>query len=84
MRGDPPQPGPTRAGVLEAEAIRVRVRDNGAGLPTDHKQGFGMIGMHERVRALGGTMTVASTGHGVTVEAVVPSGIQRHEIFQAV
>jgi two-component system, NarL family, sensor histidine kinase UhpB len=70
--------------VLEAEAIRVRVRDNGAGLPTDHKQGFGMIGMHERVRALGGTMTVASTGHGVTVEAVVPSGIQRHEIFQAV
>jgi two-component system sensor histidine kinase UhpB len=81
---EPAQPGPTRAAVLEAEAIRVRVRDNGAGLPTDHKQGFGMMGMHERVRALGGTMTVASTGHGVTVEAVVPSGIQRHEIFQAV
>ena len=70
--------------MLEAEAIKVSVRDNGAGLPTDHKQGFGMIGMHERVLALGGTMTVASTGHGVTVEAVVPSGIQRHEIFQAI
>ncbi len=81
---EPAVPGPTRAAVLEADAIKVSVRDNGAGLPTDHKQGFGMIGMHERVRALGGTMTVASTGHGVTVEAVVPSGIQRHEIFQAI
>jgi len=80
---EPAEPGPTRAAVLEAEAIKVSVRDNGAGLPTDHKQGFGMIGMHERVRALGGTMSVASTGRGVTVEAVVPSGIQRHELFQA-
>ena len=35
-------------------------------------------------QALGGTMTVTSTGHGVTVEAVVPNGIQRHEIFQAI
>jgi two-component system sensor histidine kinase UhpB len=43
-----------------------------------------MIGMHERVRALGGTMSVASTGQGVTVEAVVPSGVLRHEIFQVV
>ena len=50
----------------------VSVRDNGAGLPTDHRQGFGMIGMRERVLALGGTMTVASTGQGVTVEALVP------------
>jgi two-component system sensor histidine kinase UhpB len=49
---EPAEPGPTRAAVLEADAIKVSVRDNGAGLPTDHKQGFGMIGMHERVRAL--------------------------------
>jgi len=50
------------------------VRDNGAGLPTGHKQGFGMIGMRERVLALGGSMTVTSTSDGVTVEAIVPSG----------
>ena len=80
---EPAGAGPTQSAALEAEAIKVSVRDNGAGLPTDHKQGFGMIGMHERVWALGGTMTVASTGQGVTVEAVVPSGIQRHELFQA-
>jgi two-component system sensor histidine kinase UhpB len=69
------------AGTNETEAIMVRVRDNGAGLAADHKQGFGMIGMRERVLALGGTMTVASTNHGVTVEALVPSGIQPLQIF---
>ena len=36
-----------------------------------------MIGMRERVLALGGTMTVASTHHGVTVEALVPCGIRQ-------
>jgi two-component system sensor histidine kinase UhpB len=56
------------------EATKVSVRDNGAGLPTNHKQGFGMIGMRERVLALGGSMTVASTSQGVTVEALVPNG----------
>ncbi len=64
------------------EATKVSVRDNGAGLPTDHKQGFGMIGMRERVLALGGTMTVASTGQGVTVEALVPNGIQQLRIAE--
>ena len=55
-------------------ATKVSVRDNGAGLPTDHKQGSGLIGMRERVLALGGAMTVASTSQGVTVEALVPDG----------
>jgi two-component system sensor histidine kinase UhpB len=61
----------------------VSVRDNGAGLPSDHKQGFGLIGMRERVLPLGGTMTVASTNHGVTVEAMVPCGMQRLQILQS-
>jgi two-component system sensor histidine kinase UhpB len=70
------EPAATRqTGAVETEAIIVSVRDNGAGLPADHKQGFGMLGMRERVLALGGTMTVASTNHGVTVEALVPCGI---------
>jgi two-component system, NarL family, sensor histidine kinase UhpB len=59
------------------DAVAVSVRDNGAGLPIDHKQGLGMIGMRERVLALGGTMTVASTHQGVTVEALVPCGIRQ-------
>jgi two-component system sensor histidine kinase UhpB len=59
------------------------VRDNGAGLPSDHKQGFGMIGMRERVLALGGTMTVASTSQGVTVEALVPNGTRQLQATEA-
>jgi two-component system sensor histidine kinase UhpB len=55
-------------------AARVRVSDNGKGLPPDHKLGLGLTGMRERVMALGGNMTVMSTGGGVTVEAVIPCG----------
>ena len=62
---------------MDTNTVAVSVRDNGAGLPIDHKQGLGMIGMRERVLALGGTMSVASTHHGVTVEALVPCGIRQ-------
>lgn len=57
------------------DAACVRVSDNGEGLPSEHKLGLGMIGMRERVMALGGTMTFASTSGGVTVEAVVPNSV---------
>ncbi len=50
----------------------VRVRDNGSGLRPDHRLGLGLTGMHERILALGGSLTVASGEGGVTVEAVVP------------
>ena len=50
----------------------VRVRDNGGGLRPDHKHGFGLTGMRERILALGGSLTIASGDHGVTVEAMVP------------
>jgi two-component system sensor histidine kinase UhpB len=73
---------PQRAGTIKTEAIRVSVRDNGTGLPADHKQGLGMLGMRERVLALGGSMTVASTDQGVTVEALVPCEIQSSRILQ--
>jgi two-component system sensor histidine kinase UhpB len=50
----------------------VRVRDNGLGLDPDHNGGFGLIGMRERVWALGGTLAVRSDVDGVTVEAIIP------------
>jgi len=68
---------PAGSSAADTNAVAVSVRDNGAGLPIDHKQGLGMIGMRERVLALGGTMTVASTHQGVTVEALVPCGIRQ-------
>lgn len=77
------EPAATRpAGTTETGAIMISVSDNGAGLPADHKQGFGMIGMRERVLALGGSMTVASTNHGVTVEALVPCGVRQPRLFE--
>ena len=50
----------------------VRVRDNGSGLRSDYKLGFGLTGMRERILALGGTLAIASDDGGVTVEALVP------------
>jgi len=72
----------TGPAARETKTFMVSVRDNGAGLPADHKQGFGLIGMRERVLALGGTMTVASTSQGVTVEAMVPGKMQHLQILQ--
>lgn len=62
-------PGRTRDGRGGA---LVRIRDNGGGLRPDHKLGFGLTGMRERILALGGSLTIASGEGGVTVEAVIP------------
>lgn len=51
---------------------RVRVRDNGRGMEPGQKLGFGLVGMRERILALGGTLDVVSGDGGVTVEALVP------------
>jgi two-component system sensor histidine kinase UhpB len=59
---------------FDRSAVSVRVQDNGAGLPVDHRLGLGLTGMRERVLALGGTMQVTSTEQGVTVEASVLLG----------
>ena len=77
-----PAPPATQTAPADMDAVLVSIRDNGAGLQADHKQGFGIIGMRERVQALGGSMTVASTDHGVVVEAVVPGGTTRPRLFQ--
>ncbi len=52
---------------------RVRVSDNGRGMAPGQKLGFGLVGMRERILALGGTLNVASGDGGVTVEALVPT-----------
>jgi two-component system sensor histidine kinase UhpB len=52
----------------------VQVHDNGGGLKPDHRLGLGLTGMRERIVALGGTLTVASSNAGVLVEAIVPIG----------
>lgn len=69
------EPAEQPAGLqADRSFARVRVRDNGSGMKPDHKLGFGLTGMRERILALGGTLTIASDEGGVTVEALVPNG----------
>ncbi len=69
------EPAEPQSGMRPGRGFaRVRVRDNGRGLKPDHKLGLGLIGMRERILALGGTLSVASGDGGVTIEAVVPKG----------
>jgi signal transduction histidine kinase len=54
--------------------VSVNVRDDGKGFdPSEHTDGFGLLGMHERVQLLEGSLQVKSSlGSGTTVEASFP------------
>jgi len=62
--------GDERAGTL---AARLTVEDDGKGLPPDLRFGFGLLGMTERVRKLGGRLQVTNGRKaGTRVEAILP------------
>jgi|SRR5689334_16771973 len=68
----------TRAQIDVAEdggSIRVRVSDDGCGFdPQADSDGFGLIGMRERVELTGGSIElISATGEGTTVRAVLPA-----------
>jgi two-component system sensor histidine kinase UhpB len=65
-----------RVGSVGKEGIEVRVDDNGAAAPNANEGGFGVIGMRERVKALGGTLTIDRNGPlgGWSVIAALPLG----------
>ena len=51
----------------------MAVRDDGIGIATAPRHGFGLPGIRERVRCLGGTARVAaSSGGGTVVEVLLP------------
>ncbi len=61
----------------EGDELRLEVRDDGVGLPADNgasrPSGIGLIGIRERVRALGGTVSLSSgPGGGACLRARVP------------
>jgi signal transduction histidine kinase len=63
-----------------ADSVALTISDNGKGITVeemDNPRSFGVIGMRERARALGGTLNITSApGKGTLVEAVLPlSGI---------
>jgi signal transduction histidine kinase len=60
--------------------VSVEVEDKGKGIPADKLEemasvgipGVGITGMRERVRQLGGTLDIGSSGSGTTVRARLP------------
>lgn len=56
--------------------IEMRIQDDGKGISEKQlsdPRSYGLIGMNERVHALGGKLKVeGSDGHGTTVEVVIP------------
>jgi two-component system, NarL family, sensor histidine kinase UhpB len=58
-----------------SDEVLVEVQDNGSGLPITSERGYGLIGMEERVKAIGGRLSFANcAGGGFTVRAALPSG----------
>ncbi|MDP3515759.1 MAG: ATP-binding protein [Pseudohongiella sp.] len=46
--------------------LSYHVRDNGTGLPTDYKPGRGLVNMRNRIRELGGTLSISTPASGGT------------------
>jgi signal transduction histidine kinase len=58
----------------DAGKIHVEVNDDGKGFQSERVRGMGILGMEERVKRLGGSLTIQSTpGTGTSVVAELPS-----------
>ena len=56
--------------VRDEAQLRMRIADDGRGASAS--EGNGVVGMRERVRALGGSFEFASSKAGTAVEVAVP------------
>jgi signal transduction histidine kinase len=66
-----------RVHVETAEGrLRVVVADDGLGLAGEPTPHLGLLGMRERVTALGGRLEIsAAPGHGFRLDATIPTGV---------
>jgi signal transduction histidine kinase len=56
----------------EDSIVELAIRDDGVG-GADPERGSGLIGLRDRVEALGGTIEIASVlGHGTSVVVTIP------------
>lgn len=71
MRHGDPTSITLRANVDENNQLVVVVRDDGGGFPAEQRHvGYGLLGMRERVEALGGTLAVSNRADGKGGELV--------------
>lgn len=62
----------TIRGWQQDDSLKLIIEDDGCGLPPGSgQQGFGLAGMRERVKALGGTLNLSCT-HGTRVSVSLP------------
>ncbi|MBV8536742.1 MAG: HAMP domain-containing protein [Alphaproteobacteria bacterium] len=69
------RPRTVRASIRQqrADAVLIEVTDDGQGMPEPRNLGFGLVGMRERVEALGGRLVITSApGQGVSVSVTLP------------
>jgi signal transduction histidine kinase len=53
--------------------IRVKIADEGRGFDPKRTRGMGLLGMEERVKRLGGALTIESRpGAGTTIRVELP------------
>jgi signal transduction histidine kinase len=56
-----------------SDKITIEITDDGHGFNPERQRGMGILGMEERVRRLGGTLTIESApGKGAMVKAELP------------
>ncbi|MBR0874705.1 histidine kinase [Bradyrhizobium tropiciagri] len=58
--------------AFEAGQVRIEITDDGVGLPEDKPFGRGLTGMHERVRALDGTLELVREQRQTVVRCRLP------------
>ena len=60
--------------IRSGEDVRLEVIDDGYGMPDSGKPGYGLVGIGERVRAMGGRVVLANRpAQGFVVTAVIPA-----------
>ena len=67
---------------VDACNIVLSIHDNGIGFDVGHvksiKMGLGLSGMEDRIRAIGGRLTIDSSDQGTIIKAIVP---QNHNLW---
>jgi two-component system sensor histidine kinase UhpB len=59
--------------TVDAPTLTLLIEDNGIGIAEEHRSGMGLLGMRERVHALGGAMQVdRRAGGGTRVTVSLP------------
>ena len=65
--------------AISADALAIEVSDDGGGFPADNVFGRGLTGMHERVRALSGSLSLLRADERTYVRCRLPLGEIRGE-----